>query len=631
MVDCLFQYMVCGGASLARLIWPSVNVNGAEQVLVNWQSRKRQRPEQGAKRAKGRWVGADAAALKLSDSALTSGDLISPAATRPKVLPHTAERSVGRFLTYAMLVNDRDDDTCWDDLCACGQASSWIYRGMDIVRASEARDEEEHGRRKCEQCLQAGICRKDTLPQGQRCLHCRNCGAGIGIDQLCFTPPQVMVCKACATWYAGQWRRRGFRAMWSARSRLDYVIGMIQASGLWWTEDGLSLRMATRMARCFISLFETSFKADHSGVVAWGWLWMQVGAVISSLDIAMKGDCGPGTCSGITGMPGYGLDVLQIEVDRDWWWRQCYWSEQAVQVPKGFASERKQAGIDLTGVVVYPPPIRATDPKSTFDLLWVEVMEIDDCTSEADSVSGNSIQGDNEDKTCQIDHGCPFDASEDAFLEGDQGRPLFTCDGCNRGFHAECVEERNAAAEFAWDVPARDTAFVKYGDWLCGDCVDEGGVLISTILDSACTNTSEAVWIVRQTGDEGRISCILNRELAKSAGQSQLLEDYRIRLRARAAAHQDIHGKLVDEVQAGLEGPRIKADGPELRIHRWGGRALAPSLPHFAQAEKTSEDQYGIWRLRTLLKRPTLIWAPKPPWQRSSKAARPMEPMEQLR
>ena len=351
---------------------------------------------------------------------------------------------------------------------------------------------------------------------------------------------------------------------------------------------------------------------------------MQVGAVIPSLDIAMKGDCGPGTCSGITGMPGYGFDVLQIEVDRDWWWRQCYWSEQAVQVPKGFASERKQAGIDLTGVVVYPPPIRATDPKSTFDLLWVEVMEIDDCTSEADSVSGNSIQGDNEDKTCQIDHGCPFDASEDAFLEGDQGRPLFTCDGCNRGFHAECVEERNAAAEFAWDVPARDTAFVKYGDWLCGDCVDEGGVLISTILDSACTNTSEAVWIVRQTGDEGRISCILNRELAKSAGQSQLLEDYRIRLRARAAAHQDIHGKLVDEVQAGLEGPRIKADGPELRIHRWGGRALAPSFVHFAQAEKTSEDQYGIWRLRTLLKRPTLIWAPKLPWQRSSKAARPM-------
>ena len=87
MVDCLFQYMVCGGTSLARLIWPSVNVNGAEQVLVNWQSRKRQQPERGAKRAKGRWIGADAAALKLSDSALTSGDLISPAAYSAKGSP----------------------------------------------------------------------------------------------------------------------------------------------------------------------------------------------------------------------------------------------------------------------------------------------------------------------------------------------------------------------------------------------------------------------------------------------------------------------------------------------------------------------------------------------------------------
>ena len=103
-----------------------------------------------------------------------------------------------------------------------------------------------------------------------------------------------------------------------------------------------------------------------------------------------------------------------------------------------------------------------------------------------------------------------------------------------------------------------------------------------------------------------------------------------MRLRARADAHQDIHGRLVDEVQNGLEGPRITADGPELRIHRWGGRALAPSLSHYAQAQKTSEDQYGLWRLRALLKRPTLIWAPKPEWQRSSKPARPMTQWEQF-
>ena len=128
-----------------------------------------------------------------------------------------------------------------------------------------------------------------------------------------------------------------------------------------------------------------------------------------------------------------------------------------------------------------------------------------------------------------------------------------------------------------------------------------------------------------------RVSCILNRELAKSAGQSQLLEDYSARLRARTAAHQDVHGKLVDEVQRGLEGPRIKADGPELRIHRWGGRALAPSLTHFAQAEKTSEEQYGTWRLACITQAIDTDMGAKTALAAAPQSGSAVEPVEQLR
>ena len=54
-VDRIFQYMICGGASLARLIWPRVNVGRSEQMLVNWLSRKWPQPARGKNIPVSKW------------------------------------------------------------------------------------------------------------------------------------------------------------------------------------------------------------------------------------------------------------------------------------------------------------------------------------------------------------------------------------------------------------------------------------------------------------------------------------------------------------------------------------------------------------------------------------------------
>jgi hypothetical protein len=153
-------------------------------------------------------------------------------------------------------------------------------------------------------------------------------------------------------------------------------------------------------------------------------------------------------------------------------------------------------------------------------------------------VEGGEV-GANEEKCC-TSLTCPYDAQDDRYTVGGEGiRDLYLCDGCNKGFHLECIIEDNARRQLQWKLPGE-------GPWRCATCEIENIHRPSYIIDMAKDTRGRQHALIKWSTSESTSdsSTIPLTGVTQMAAGEAMLAHYRERLQKRHEANQDGYGKL---------------------------------------------------------------------------------------
>ena len=531
------------------------------------------------------WQGVGIQALGLRDEVLRTGAVVT---RQPKQTAHALPRRdymVGRLLSFKSML--RTSEQSWlDELCSCGQPYPWDVQGDRSALPSAT----EEGL--CRICREKGSCTQMAMARGEGCLHCDNCGSGVHTFRLYFVPSCPVVCKGCAGWYYDRWP---YSRMWSPHSRKIYLWRMISRCCDWWSSN-IPSSIVSRISTGLLRQWPDSVPELLRRPFEWGRIWMTVGAILQALGFEMKSTTGPDRCDAWRQTVNQTVDLEDWthELDHDWWQHHCFAFQDEINSKTSKHAWRQQK---LSPGWV---KIKARTYKMESHLeMYIVAREMLQCEGSTLSSPGGNSVGPNDSKRCQHKE-CQYDVREDAYDEHSLpgARHLFLCDGCNRGFHADC------ATSLGWERPTVDTD-EEQTTWHCGDCKDKG--LISTIVDVGVNKARQIRWLVRWVRDSAD-SILTDDALRDSPGAEQLLKQYRERLRNRRASGLDLHPQLINDAKKGHQRDWLRIDTCHFDVSAtvFKSRRLNTFEQHSTHA---------LWRALPLNHRRPIFIVGRDPWR----------------